>query len=471
MISHSRALCALLVAVLPAVASCGSNQESGPTNNGIQTNDAGNNGGVDADPSDTDQPDADQQVGEVTYYRDIKPILEGRCVNCHVDDGIGGFPLTTYAEAKAMAPGIRQQVSSRAMPPWLAGKQCTDYKHDYSLSDAQIAKVEQWVDDGTPEGDPSEAGEPLADVGGGLSRVDLTLQMPEAYEPQKSPDDYRCIPIAWPEDSAKYVTGFGVNPDQQEIVHHVIAYLAAPGLKDAIADKDAAEEGPGYTCFGGPGVGTQDPTSQNATTWLGSWAPGGQGHDFPDGTGIEVKAGSTIILQVHYNTLTADPAPDQSEITVKLDDQVDKPALYVPWTNPMWLNGDSMLIPAGTSDTTHSWGFDIASYVGQSIVIHDVAFHMHTLGDQGRLWIEHDDGSEDCLLDIPRWDFDWQFGYRLAQTRTLSPGDKLNIECQWDNTAQNQPVVDGQKLPPRDVSWGDGTTDEMCLGLLYVTFE
>jgi hypothetical protein len=467
----SRPLMVLLVGLLVCLLgtftiACGSDENPNATNNG--TPDASGNDA--SQQGDTDEQDTDL-AAEATYYQHVKPILDARCTGCHVPDGIAPFELGTYEQATAMKAGIRAHVNARTMPPWLAAEGCTEYQHDFSLTQTQIDTITAWVDQDTPEGDPNNPADPLPEVGGGLTRTDLTLKMPEPYTAQSSPDDYRCIPIEWPEDSTKYVTGFGVNPDQDQLVHHVIAYLAAPALADEVAQKDAAEDGPGYTCFGGPGVGTQNPTDSNATTWLGSWAPGGLGSNFPDGTGIKVEPGSTVILQVHYNTLIAEPAADQSEITLKLDDQVDKEALYIPWTNPQWLNGDSMMIPAGTSDTTHKWGFNIAAVIGQNVVIHDVAFHMHNLGEKGRLWIEHADGSESCLLDIPAWDFDWQFGYRLKNTKTLTSTDKLNIECEWDNSAQNQPVVDGERLPPRDVTWGDRTTDEMCLGLFYVTME
>jgi hypothetical protein len=455
----------LLIALLSTfAAACGSDGGSG-SNNGLGSS---NNGTPDA-AGDTSQQDS-ESAEEVTYYQHVKPILDGRCTNCHISDGIAPFELGTYDQAKAMKAGIRAHVSARTMPPWLAAEGCSEYQHDFSLTQDQIDTITDWVDQDTPEGDASEPADPLPSAGGGLSRVDLTLKMPEPYTAQSSPDDYRCIPIEWPEDTTKYVTGFGVNPDQDQLVHHVIAYVAAPSLADTIAQKSAAEAGPGYTCFGGPGVGSQNPQDENSTSWLGSWAPGGQGQDFPAGTGIEIEPGSTVILQVHYNTLITDAAPDQSEITLKVDDQVDKTALYLPWTNPQWLSGDSMLIPAGTSDTTHQWGFTPGLLFG-NIVIHDVGFHMHNLGEKGRLWVEHEDGTESCLLDIPQWDFDWQYGYRLRNTITLNSSDKLNIKCEWDNSAENQPVVDGERLAPRDVTWGDGTTDEMCLGLFYVTME
>ena len=404
-----------------------------------------------------------------TYFHDVKPIVDARCVKCHTDGGIAPFPLTNYQEVKSLKGAVKNAVTEEIMPPYLAGDGCTSYKHDTSLSDQQITTIEKWVETGAYRGSPENEGDPLPEVKSGLSRVDQTLRIPKAYKPRRSPDDYRCFPIEVTNDETKFATGFGVNPDKSQIVHHVIAYLASPSLSDEIKKKNAAEEGPGYTCFGGPGVGNAG-SATGSVGWLAAWAPGGPGMDFPDGTGIEIEPNSTIVLQVHYNTLTADPTPDQTEIALKLSDSVDKQARFVPFTNPTWVNQEgAMNIPAGADGVTHSFSYDIASIAGSAVTVHDVFFHMHQLGDSGRLWIDRSDETTDCLLDIPRGDSNWQRGYRLTSPKTLRKGDELGIECVWDNTRSNQPVINGQRQSPTDVDWGEGTTDEMCLGVLYTT--
>jgi hypothetical protein len=103
--------------------------------------------------------------------------------------------------------------------------------------------------------------------------------------------------------------------------------------------------------------------------------------------------------------------------------------------------------------------------------IHGIGLHMHTLGTRGRLFVRRASGTDDCALEIPRWDFDWQLGYRLAEPIHVDPADTLHIECEWDNSPGNQPIVDGQPMEPRDVNWGEDTFDEMCLGLVYVTLD
>ena len=431
---------------------------------------AGGGGDATSDASDTSADGADgTSTTDLTYYADVKPIIDGRCVGCHTDGGIAPFPLTTYDEVNSLKSAVKDAVSNQIMPPYLAGDECTEYKHDTSLTDDQIATVVDWIDGGAPEGDPDNAGDPLPDKRAGLSRIDREVEMPTEYTPKKEPDDYRCFPIEWKGDETQYVTGFGVEPGRDEIVHHVIAYLAGPGLSDEVQQKVDSEEGPGYTCFGGPGVGNTG-SATNSVEWLGAWAPGGDGMDFPDGTGIKIEPGSQIILQVHYNTLTADPAADRTKVLTTVDDEVETEAQFVPFANPQWLNNkQSMLIPAGSDSVSHSFSYDIASVVGSSLKIYDVFFHMHQLGKSGRMWIDKENGNSDCLLNIPRWDFNWQRGYRLKQPRTLEEGDELGIECEWDNSKSNQPVIDGERQSPTDVTWGEGTQDEMCLGVLYVT--
>ena len=90
-------------------------------------------------------------------------------------------------------------------------------------------------------------------------------------------------------------------------------------------------------------------------------------------------------------------------------------------------------------------------------------------GHLTRVWVERQGGEEECLLDIPRWNFGWQRSFGLKQPVTLYSGDRLGLECTWDNSPDNQLIVGGEKLPPRDVNWGDGTQDEMCLGIFYIT--
>lgn len=425
------------VALAVATAACGGEDEAGGA--------AG--GGVQA---------------EVSYYRDVKPIFDARCAGCHSGGGIAPFSLESHEAAAAWAPHIKRAVVDRSMPPWPADSGCAEYVGDRSLSEPQIQTIAAWVDGGAAAGDPADEGPPLEPPKtDALPRVDLTLQMPVEYTPQAAPDDYRCFMIDWPEESARYVTGFQVRPGEERIVHHVIAFIAAPEQIEEIEALDAADPGPGYTCFGGPGLRPR---------WLGGWVPGAGSLNFPAGTGTRIEPGSRLILQVHYNTLSAGKLPDRSEIDLTLESSVEREGSTQPWTNPAWVVGDSMLIPAFEADVAHRWGTDPTRPLsdGAPIELHIAGLHMHTLGRRARLEIERADGSSECVLDIPRWDFHWQGSYTLAAPKVLNPGDTLSIECHWDNTPENQPFIDGQPRVPTDVVWGEGTNDEMCLGTFYM---
>jgi hypothetical protein len=397
-----------------------------------------------------------------TYHRDIAPLVQEKCGSCHVQGGIAPFPLQTYSEVFILRTAIQAAVKARIMPPWMPGRDCTEYQHDRSLSDEQIALISRWVEEGGAEGDVAEAtaAEPIS---GGLSRVDLELALPVEYSPTRSPDEYRCFVLDWPESEVRYVSGFRGNPGRPSIVHHVIAFLARPDEVATFQALDAQDPRPGYECYGGPGV------AGDTVAWLGSWVPGSDGSDYPEGTGIRVEPGSKVVLQIHYNLSGANAAADRTSISMKLDSSVRKVAIMQPWANPAWRREGGMSIPAGQGDVRHRFAFDLVPVLSnvtrglfrdnEPITVHAAALHMHTLGTRARLEIERRTGASECMLDIPRWDFHWQASYRLAEPKVVKPGDRIAVECHWDNS-----------LPgARDVSWGEGTQDEMCLGTFYMT--
>lgn len=402
--------------------------------------------------------------GGPTYVRDIQPLVATKCAGCHTDGGIGPFPLETYEQVSAVAGAVATAVADRTMPPWLAGDGCADYLADRSLSTEQIDAVTGWVSAGMPKGDPNATPVEVADERLSLSRVDFELPIPEPYTPQVFPDDYRCFFLDWPATETTHVTGFGVEPGNKAIVHHVIAYVVRPDNLSTFQALDDADPDPGWVCFGGP---TGENSSPGQAGWIGGWVPGGIGADFPAGTGIEVPVGSKLVVQMHYNASGASAAPDQTKILLRADAVVEKKAGIMPFADFQWLTPGVMNIPAHMKGVTHSVSTDPTTIVnlltggaiasGKPLTVHDVGMHMHTLGKRGLTRLDRADGTSECLLDIPRWDFNWQHSHVFAEPKQVAPGDKLFLECQWDNPGD------------ADVSWGEGTKDEMCLGIYYVT--
>lgn len=426
---------------------------------GDATSDDGSGSGAPADGTSTGAPPDDA----VTYHGHVRAVLERHCVSCHQPGNIGPFPMTDYAEAHALRESIAFVMEDGSMPPWMPADGCAEYQGQPTITDDDVALVRAWVDGGAPEGDPDDYQAPPPVPPTGLSRVDLELTLPEPYLPTAQPDDYRCFLLDWPQTTTTYVTGFEALPDDLRTVHHMIAFAIAPAQVEEYEALDAADPALGYTCFGGPGGAITGPES--AGTWLGAWAPGGATGDFPAGTGLAMPAGSKVVLQIHYNTLVGDVGPDASGVQFKLDDEVERVAFTMPWADPGWLTGN-MPIPAGQAGVVHTWSFDptlvmdlftdaIPPY--QPIEIHSAVHHMHKLGTRGEQRIDRADGSTTCLLQLPRWDFDWQQIYRFAEPIRFEPGDDLHLGCEWDNRAGEA------------TNWGEGTGDEMCLGVYYIT--
>jgi hypothetical protein len=414
------------------------------------------------------------------------------------------------------------------MPPWMPAEECNDYVGNIDLSAEERATLLAWLDAGAAEGDPADAPAATGTPEGADWEANLTLQLPEPYTPQLEPDDYRCQLIPWPHDEPVYVTGLRVIPDQRAMVHHTIAFLIGPEQVAQFQAWDAAEDGPGYTCYGGPSassgdgmLGRVDPAALVAAleavgltvgelrageatpeqlmalfealgisgnlgfSTLGFWVPGTPNLPLPEGTGIRVEPGSMIVAQMHYNTQSAAPAADQSTIELSIADAVEREAANMMAVDLGWVSngllGAPMTIPAGAPEVTHSTVIDYDSLFvrmalptlglefGDPLVIHSANHHMHELGRRQTSTLRHVDGSATCLLDIPDWDFNWQGTYQLQAPVVLRPGEAVEMSCTWDNSAANQPVVNGAVRQPADVAWGEGTADEMCLGAFYVT--
>jgi hypothetical protein len=406
----------------------------------------------------------------VTYWRDVKAVLDRGCVGCHAPGNIAPFALTTYAEAAPFAAALAASVSDGTMPPWPPDAACNQYRHDRSLTADERALLVEWSELGAPEGDPADAPAPAAEDPADVVDYDLELALPVAYTPTIAPDEYRCFTVDWPAAEERFVTAFKAAPGERAIVHHVIAFLIPPDKVAEFEALDAADPDPGYLCYGGPG-GTRP-------GWLGAWVPGSNAGALPPGTGIRVAPGSKVVVQMHYHA-TPGAGPDRTTLAIRTADAVEREAFVVPFTDPAWLAG-GMEIPAGEPEVVHEFAVDLSKAApllmpdggfasGDPLRVHALALHMHTFGTSADVTVLRAGGDEVCGLSIPRWDFDWQGNYQLAAPIDVALGDRLRLRCRWDNSADAQPLVDGVRQPAKDLRWGEGTGDEMCLGVAYLT--
>ena len=327
----------------------------------------------------------------------------------------------------------------------------------------------------------------------------MTLSMPAAYTPSApngtGTDDYRCFLLDPHLAKDAYLTGTFVQPGNAEVVHHVILFAVPPDMVADAEAMDAGVEGEGWTCFGGSGL--RDDDGLNSAPWLGAWAPGGKESVSAPGFGKKLAAGSRIIMQVHYNLL-AGPGPDQSDTllrlapgtaditpleTMLLPAPVEMPCREKYADGPLCdreasitdliarvggagnTNNALYLLCGGKPKASNTTSCD--RDIWEPTTIRGVAGHMHLLGRS--IKIEVNPGTPDAktIMDIPIWDFDNQANKPIKPV-TVDYGDVVRVTCrhvQW--LRDKLPSFEG--IPDKYVVWGEGTTDEMCLGILTVT--
>jgi hypothetical protein len=375
-----------------------------------------------------------------TYHDHVAPLLAKHCVACHATGGIGPFPLDNYADVASVVQLVKQVTAARRMPPFPADNSgdCHTFDGARWLSNAELSTLAAWVDSGAPEGMPARA-PPKPTPNPGLDSVSATLDLGLEYTPPTTtPDDYRCFLVDPGFATTKYLTGFDVKPGDARVFHHVVVFTPSDeGAVAQAADLDAADPGPGWSCFGGAGV--------NGPMTL-AWAPGVPATHFPKGTGLELPAGRKVVLQMHYN-VEQGTFPDRTRIDLELADSVNEVARIEPLVDP------NLSLPPKMSDVVS--GFP--TVIDQKRRVYGVFPHLHLLGKSLEL---SSAGTKSCALDVPRWDFHWQLFYFYETPLDLLPGDILSLECRYDTLSKNT-----------QTNWGEGTQDEMCETLRCVTKE
>ena len=401
-----------------------------------------------------------------TYHQDIAPMIERACLGCHEGNGVGSFSFETYELVTSVGPLVEQAVASGSMPPWIADADCIPYVNDARLLEAEKQTFANWFANGMPEGDEVENPLSSRQFNSPLDRVDLEVLMDEPYVPVSKgwPEIYRCHTLEWPETETRFITGFEGEPGDDDAVHHIVYFVSPPGEQaDHYRALDAADPEPGYKCEGGQFL------YDKASSWLGTWAPGKVGSfgNYPHNTGIRVEPGSVVTALIHHD-LSQGGGEGRTGFRVSLADEVEREARVIPWLDTGWVGSDQMFIPANETGVTHTYGGDLWGMAEErSIVLHGAAMHMHSRGASGSLSLDRADGSEQCLLSISNWTEDWQFNHVFEEALEFQPGDNLHISCTYDNTADKQPIPG---IEPVDVYWGDLGLDEMCLGILFISY-
>ena len=372
----------------------------------------------------------------VTYHNRISRIIQANCIECHRDGGIAPIALETYAQVKDYAGMIRSVVRREVMPPWFAepqensGEDGVDVLHwanDRSLSDQDKKDLFAWIGDGAPEGESADAPLTKSFPGGWLiGKPDREFAFPQPV-PVKATGimPYKHITVETNLEEDKWVQAIEVRPGKLDVVHHVIVSVKA--------GEGEFDERDGY--------------------W-GAYVPGNSTLVYPEGYGRRLPKGAKLRFQMHY-TPNGTATEDVTRLGIVYCKEPPKHEVKV-----VGIANPRINIPAHASHHPEEASVTLPTDVEV------LAFlpHMHLRG-KAALYELESNGETEKLLDIPRYDFNWQLRYRLAEPRTLERGDTIRFTAWYDNSKNNP----ANPNPNTNVDWGQQTEDEMHLGYVEYT--
>jgi len=365
----------------------------------------------------------------VNYSKQVARILKDRCVACHREGEIAPFSLTSYKQAAGWASMIDEVVQDGRMPPWHASPDFGKFSNDARLSAGEKRTIAAWVAAGAPEGDPRNLPEPAHYAAGWrIPAPNLTIALPRTVKiPADGVMPYQNFVVDPKLDKDVWVRASQVRPGNPSVVHHLVVFVMPPGSGD------------------------RDPRID----FLAAYAPGMPPRVLPGGAAKLVPAGSRLMFQVHY-TPRGTPQTDRSEIGLVF---ADPQTVRKSMTAVAAINMD-LSIPAGDADFAA-----VAQHrFGQDTLLYSLLPHMHLRGKSFRFEATFPDGRREVLLDVPRYEFEWQNVYVLSEPKLMPEGSVLHCLARYDNSAGNLSNPD----PRATVTWGEQTRDEMLVGYVEI---
>jgi mono/diheme cytochrome c family protein len=380
-----------------------------------------------------------------TFNHDIAPILYQNCAGCHRPGQVAPFPLLTYQDASKRAPLIAAVTASRYMPPWKAEPGYGHFQDERRLSDAQIALIRDWVKNGAPEGDPKQkAAVPQFASGWLAGKPDAELALAKPFEiPADGRDVFQCFVVPMEFGAERYVKTVEFHPGNPKVVHHALFFLDLTGEARRL---NAASNGNGYPCFGGPRI--------VPSGGLGGWAPGATPQPLPAGMGHVIEPGADLVVQIHYHP-DGKPETDQSALGLTFTGESPKGLANII-IGPRRID-----LPAG--DAQHV--ITDSGVVPQDVELIGITPHAHLLCKDMKVDAHFPDGRSETLIWIKDWDFNWQGTYRYVSPIPLPKGTRIDMRYVYDNSEANP---HNPSHPPKAVKFGEQTTDEMGFAFLQV---
>jgi hypothetical protein len=390
--------------------------------------------------------------GQVTFNKDVLPILQKHCQECHRPGEIAPFSLLTYTDARPWAKAIKTAVVTEKMPPWFADPNYGHFANDRRLSTAELNALVSWADNGAVEGDKKDAPPPRAFNDGWNIKPDMIIEMPKDFQVKATGTiNYQniLVRVNFPED--KWVVAAEMRAGNPKVVHHMRAIVKPPTstwLAKAIPG-EAYEEG--SEAMGG---------AKDGTDLLGKYNPGLGAQRFDvEGAAKFIPKGSDIVFNLHY-TSVGTPQTDRSKVGLVFAKEPPKKRYWMSPGTPAAFN---LVIPAGDSNA------EVVSEVTVGVDDAKLAYiqpHMHLRGKDYELRVIYPTGETETVFK-GKWNFDWQVGYQLAKPLPMPKGTRIVAIAHYDNSANNKYNPD----PTKDILWGDQNWDEMQSGFLGLVFD
>jgi Domain of unknown function (DUF3471)/Copper type II ascorbate-dependent monooxygenase, C-terminal domain len=425
---------------------------------------------------------------QITFTKDIAPILFKNCASCHRPDDIAPFSVLSYKNARPWAKSIREKVASREMPPWGADPRHGEFSNDARLKQNEIDAIVAWVDGGAKEGDPKDM-PPAPDFSEDwkIGKPDVTLTMPEEFTlDARGADDYIYfrVPTNFTED--KWIQAAEFRPGNKRVVHHAVVFIETPQMVEAAKNR-ARRNGREFDLRKGASVferapGPEEFFFKEGTVWrtkadtpviddacapsnstvklvpagagsviLTAYAPGKNPDIYQSGTAKRIPAGSNLIFQMHYSKTTGKPEKDRTSVAFTFAKQpVDKTIETLTVINSLFL------IPPGAENHEATACYNVP----RDIQFVNYFPHMHVRGKAMKYEVVYPDGRRETLLQVDKYNFNWQTLYILRNPLSIPKGSRFVVTAHFDNSAKNKYNPD----PAKPVRFGEPTYDEMLVG-------
>ena len=362
---------------------------------------------------------------QVTYVKDVAPILEKNCVGCHEDGGIGPMAFTNYAMVKGFAPMIREVLRTDRMPPYHADPRVGHFSDSKRLSPDEIKTIVHWVDQGAPRGegtDPLAAVKHVA-VDWPLGKPDLVFNIPQFKVAASGVVDYQRPYTVNPETQGHWIRATSVKPGDRQAVHHV--------LSGWMSDKPSGK-------------------TSNEGMWrqsVGRYAVGSEADVYDNTIGTYLPAGGAIGFQMHYTPYGRETV-DASQIGV-----------YFAKEAPKYIMRQTVISDPGIDIPANAGHHMEMAYqeFPKDALLYDAFIHAHYRATASDLWIQYPDGKKKLLIAMPRYDFNWQRAYTFAEPVKIPAGSRLIARYWYDNSKRNPHNPD----PNIEVTWGEQSFQEM----------